>query len=662
LLHIQNDWRDNGTMSSLVFNRAGLASSYTINQINRRTSRFDSYWVADYDNDGGVEVALGYRIQDSLWCEIVDPFADALATRLIGVPTSNDDSPGWDGLVYVMPVVDVNDDGFAEVLVNINAGYDLTPRELMLWDWHRDTILWRMDIPGFLGEQKPMKLLRHPGERLPLVVFGASAHCNGVEANGMDDCHTYVLAVDLRGHVAWKYATADAYAHCHPRLIDLNADGQQEIVGQVHRTRPDDSIYSVLTAFDYTGRIVDSIVFDEAAFWLMNHESEDGAEFLTLQLGPQNVAVINSDFDVTHLLEFHTNVRPLDCADYLGIGSRQLVCDVGDGSMLLLSGEFEPLALINNAGTLVRMRGEVVGASLLVHSGDGSRYYAFSQAPTVIRIEYFLGTVIVLTLAYLTWNIRQKRVISRQKAQLERAHEDLKAAQARLVAAEKYRQAKDIAGGFAHEIRNALFPARGSLSKLGTLLKGRGEDLSSDLLRHIGSIKEAISRAVDLTRVISTYTSLDAPIRPQAVPVADAVESVRQDIQRSLDEHDIRLQVSGSADASVLIEPKQLQLAMKNLLTNSVDALTESTNKAIFLHWEHSGDRVTISVRDMGTGIAPEHLSRVTDAFFSTKPDRGSGLGLAIVKRVVESSGGALDISSEAGEGTTVRLTVPATR
>ena len=66
---------------------------------------------------------------------------------------------------------------------------------------------------------------------------------------------------------------------------------------------------------------------------------------------------------------------------------------------------------------------------------------------------------------------------------------------------------------------------------------------------------------------------------------------------------------------------------------------------------------LVITVTDDGAGIPVEHLARVTDPFFTTKPvGEGSGLGLAIARRVLEEHGGRLEIASKPGEGTVVSL------
>ena len=91
-------------------------------------------------------------------------------------------------------------------------------------------------------------------------------------------------------------------------------------------------------------------------------------------------------------------------------------------------------------------------------------------------------------------------------------------------------------------------------------------------------------------------------------------------------------------------------------------AETEVVSPHIVLRTEQDGDSdVALEVSDCGTGIPPEILARVFDPFFTTKPpDKGTGLGLSVSLAIVEELGGTLNIQSDPGEGTQMRLRLPA--
>jgi len=109
-------------------------------------------------------------------------------------------------------------------------------------------------------------------------------------------------------------------------------------------------------------------------------------------------------------------------------------------------------------------------------------------------------------------------------------------------------------------------------------------------------------------------------------------------------------------EAQVVIDPEQLRQALDNLLRNAVEATPEGGT--VSLGARTAGRDLVIEVRDTGPGIAPEHLPKIFDLYFTTKPD-GTGVGLAVTQQVVVAHGGRIDVDSAPGQGTTMRIVVP---
>ena len=113
----------------------------------------------------------------------------------------------------------------------------------------------------------------------------------------------------------------------------------------------------------------------------------------------------------------------------------------------------------------------------------------------------------------------------------------------------------------------------------------------------------------------------------------------------------------------IFADRQQLRQVFLNLFTNAADAMPRGGRlvprvRPGELH--PARPAVVIEVADTGVGIPAEHVSRVTEPFFTTKEDgKGTGLGLAICRRIVQDHHGTLDIESEVGKGTTVRVTLP---
>ncbi|MBI3325340.1 MAG: hypothetical protein HYZ81_01360, partial [Nitrospinae bacterium] len=108
---------------------------------------------------------------------------------------------------------------------------------------------------------------------------------------------------------------------------------------------------------------------------------------------------------------------------------------------------------------------------------------------------------------------------------------------------------------------------------------------------------------------------------------------------------------------------QQVRQVFLNLLTNASDAMPQGgtlTLRAAVGTLDAGTPAVVIEFADTGVGIAPADLPKVMEPFFTTKPEgRGTGLGLPICRRIVQEHQGTLDIASELGSGTRVRITLP---
>jgi len=106
----------------------------------------------------------------------------------------------------------------------------------------------------------------------------------------------------------------------------------------------------------------------------------------------------------------------------------------------------------------------------------------------------------------------------------------------------------------------------------------------------------------------------------------------------------------------VKIDVSQINLAISNLLINSVQAVSERGE--IHLLTRASKKNVFIIIKDNGTGISKDHLHKIFDFMFSTKPT-GSGLGLSIAKKIISDHHGDITVRSELNRGSTFRIRLP---
>jgi PAS domain S-box-containing protein len=241
------------------------------------------------------------------------------------------------------------------------------------------------------------------------------------------------------------------------------------------------------------------------------------------------------------------------------------------------------------------------------------------------------------------------------------------AARARLVQTDRLSTLGTLASGVAHEINNpAAFILLG-LDMLDRMLHGPGADLSpavaDNAAETLKELRESIRRIVDITRDLRLLAAPPGVAR-NLVDVNRTVESAisltrgqileRAQIDRQLTEI-----------PPVLMEDGRLGQVIVNLLVNAVQAMPRSYagDNTITVATRSDGHTVELEVTDTGTGIAPEHLHRIWQPFFSTKGTVGTGLGLSIGREIIERADGTITVQSpvpETGGGARFLIRLPA--
>ncbi|HLV67825.1 MAG TPA: response regulator [Polyangiaceae bacterium] len=176
------------------------------------------------------------------------------------------------------------------------------------------------------------------------------------------------------------------------------------------------------------------------------------------------------------------------------------------------------------------------------------------------------------------------------------------------------------------------------------------------------ALVEAASGAERIRRIVNSAREFSRPREeaPTAVDLSGCFEGALRIVGNEI-RHRARLVVAFADTPPVLADPHRLEQVFVNLLMNALQALPEDgANQEIVVTTEvRDPERVLLTIRDTGTGIAEADLEHVFEPFFSTRPvGQGTGLGLWICRSIIESFGGTIELESQVGHGTTARVTL----
>ena len=250
--------------------------------------------------------------------------------------------------------------------------------------------------------------------------------------------------------------------------------------------------------------------------------------------------------------------------------------------------------------------------------------------------------------------------ITRDITERRAAELKLEQMQKQLAESQKLDALGQLTGGVAHDFNNLLMVISGSLH---LLRKGVGDN--PKLLRALAAIETASKRGAALTSQLLTFARRQS-VNPQVIDLAERINAVRDVLETGVG-GTVTLEYDVATDVwPVMVDVAELETALVNLVINARDAtpgggvIKVVVCNRTFAESPLHGDHVAISVKDSGTGIAPDLLDKVFDPFFTTKPiGKGTGLGLSQVHGFAHQAGGTVRVSSELGQGTDVTILLP---
>jgi PAS domain S-box-containing protein len=242
----------------------------------------------------------------------------------------------------------------------------------------------------------------------------------------------------------------------------------------------------------------------------------------------------------------------------------------------------------------------------------------------------------------------------------DQAEEALRNVQAELAHVTRVTTLGELTASIAHEVNQ---PLAAIVTNGGACLRWLARDVPD-----LDEVRAAVERMINdgnraaevIQRVRALAKKTDAPKMP--LPINGVIEEVLLLLQPEVLSHQALLRLELASELPLLLADRiQLQQVIINLVINGMEAMTPVTDRPreLKILSQREADQVLVAVQDSGVGIDPEHVDRLFNSFFTTKPS-GMGMGLSICRSIIEAHGGKLWASCNIGAGATFQFTLPA--
>jgi PAS domain S-box-containing protein len=447
----------------------------------------------------------------------------------------------------------------------------------------------------------------------PQVLFAASVdESHDTTYPGMSDHGHYCVTIVFGGKILGVLTTYVAAGHKREEREEEFLKAVANVMaGIIERRRVENERRTLFNELQITFKKVS----DSQKMWQQTFDS----------IGDL-ISIIDADFNIIKVNRAF--------ADYFGIDLK----DVTNKKCYdLFHAEGEPVA---NCPHVVTMNEDRPMTSEIV-SAKPNRILAVSTFPFYFADAKFHGSI------HVAKDITEER---------ER--------EMRLIMSERLASLGQMASGIAHEINNPLAAIAGCAEGLhNKVRKGKFDPELFD--NYLGIIEEEIVRCKNITTSMLSFVRKTSHER-KVVNIGESIEKALEllDLQGRL-KHIAVVKRLPSDLPTVNGNDGELRQVFTGIITNALDAMDDRgtlTVETALVVPEAQPDRreVFIRIADTGSGISPEHLSRIFNPFFTTKAERGgTGLGLSIAEKIVSNHNGRISIKTEVHKGTEFLITLP---
>ncbi|MEW6235107.1 MAG: ATP-binding protein [Candidatus Omnitrophota bacterium] len=241
--------------------------------------------------------------------------------------------------------------------------------------------------------------------------------------------------------------------------------------------------------------------------------------------------------------------------------------------------------------------------------------------------------------------------LAQKVKETELAYSELRLSQQKLIESEKFAALGQMAATVAHEIRTPLVAVGGFAQQM---LKT--EDKSKKNYHYLQIIRDEALRLEDVLNHLLYYARPSTPLKDEQ-DINRFLESILTFMKAESDFNNIKVELRFDHNLPpIRFDRNQMRQVMINIFKNAFQSMEKGGTLTIATRSDE--EWIYLEIRDTGEGIAPEHLNRIFEPFYSTKHS-GTGLGLHVSQRIVASHGGNLSITSRLREGTTALIRLP---
>ena len=241
--------------------------------------------------------------------------------------------------------------------------------------------------------------------------------------------------------------------------------------------------------------------------------------------------------------------------------------------------------------------------------------------------------------------------LEKSHRELQQSHQELEHAQFQLIRTEKLAALGQLAAGVAHEINNPL----GTITIYAHILN-KSLDADDPRKEDIELIINEANRTKEIVQGLLSFAR-ETKLKPGDTNINDLIEETLGLLVNQVLFQNIKIKKTFGSDIPTLFaDATQLKQVFLNIILNAAQAMEGKGSLTITT--AHESGVISIKIKDTGPGIAPEHVSKLFNPFFTTK-EKGTGLGLAISYGIVERHFGQIDVDTELGKGSTFTITLP---